>query len=344
MTTNRPARDPQLGETLRLHLNEHTGGCSPEALDALHRLTAEQVAAYPDYRRAAARVAAHFGVAPERVLLTNGLDEGILVAALAWLGPNRRPWEVVVIEPAFELYGLYAEALGARVVRVAPRENFAFPLDETLAAIGPATRLVFLTSPNNPTGQLVPPQAIRAILQAAPPSAFVFLDEAYAEFAGASFLDEAARHPRLVVGRTFAKAYGLAGLRLGALVGDPETLAPLGRLIPPYSVNAAAVAVIEAALDDTGHVRRYLTASKRLLYAACERLGLTYWPSAANFVLIRIGPDVRAVIEGLAARGIAVRDRSDAPGCAGCLRITAGLVADTRRAIAALEEVLCAQR
>lgn len=346
MTDRAYSRPAEPADGLRLHLNEHTGGCSLDVLDALQRLTADDVARYPDYTRATARVAAHFGVAADRVLLTNGLDEGILVAALAWLGSRAGVREAIVIEPAFELYALYAEALGARLIRVAPREDFAFPLEETLAALSPATRLVFLTNPNNPTGQLIPRPALRAVLEQAPPGALVFLDEAYADFAGESFLPEADAYPQLLVGRTFAKAYGLAGLRLGALIGTPDTLAPLRRVIPPYSVNVGALAALDAALADTAHVRRYLaetTASKRLLYAACERLGLTYWPSAANFVLIRVGPQVRQVVAALAARGIYVRDRSEAPGCAGCFRITAGLLADTRRAVAALEELLCAR-
>lgn len=344
MTPRGYSRPPAAGQGLRLHLNEHTGGCSTDVVEALSRLSPEEIARYPEYADTTARVAAHLGVGPERVLLTNGLDEGILVAALAWLGGCTGPKAVVIVEPAFELYDLYADALGARIDRVPPREDFSFPEEQVLAAISPVTRLVFLTSPNNPTGQLIPRSAIRAVLDRVPRGALVFLDEAYSDFAGESFLDEAAAYPQLVIGRTFAKAYGLAGLRLGALVGAPETLAPLRRVIPPYSVNVGALAAVEAAIADPDHRRRYLAesaASKRLLYAACRRWGAEYWPSAANFVLIRIGPRVREIVAALAARGIYIRDRSDAPGCEGCVRITAGRLDETRRVIAALEELLC---
>ena len=335
---------------LRLHLNENTAGCSPRVIDVLRGLTREQAAFYPDYDGAIAAVASRLNVAADQVLLTNGLDEGILAVSVAALRGSAAddPFEAVVVVPAFDMYAACADAAGGRVVGVPLAEDFSFPLPRVLDAIGTRTRLICLTNPNNPTGQTIPRDAIEAVASAAP-HATVLLDEAYADFAGDTFVsaDVFQRRPNVVVGRTFAKAYGLAGLRVGALIGMPERLAPLRRVVPPYSVNACAALALPAALEDRDYFEAYLQEvreSKTMLYAAFDRLGVRYWPSAANFVLACFGEQCATVIEGLATRGVYVRDRSGDPGCEGCVRMTAGVTEHTRALIAAIEEVLCGER
>jgi histidinol-phosphate aminotransferase len=230
-------------------------------------------------------------------------------------------------------------------VRIAPNPDFSFPLDRVLGAITANTRVVFLTNPNNPTGVSMPLDAVRTIAQRLPAGAIVLMDEAYAEFSRTSFIPELDRFPNVIVGRTFSKAFGLAGIRIGAIAGHPDTLEPLRLAIPVYSVNIAAVVAVQAALDDRAYLAEYLReveASKALLYAACDRWGLGYVPSAANFVLVRAGARAGAIVEGANARGIYLRDRSNEPGCAGGIRIATGVVAHTRRCIDVIEEVLCA--
>ena len=175
----------------------------------------------------------------------------------------------------------------------------------------------------------------------------VFVDEAYAEFAGTTFIPELAAFPNVIVGRTFSKAFGLAGLRIGCLIGAPGVLDPVRAVIPVYSVNIAAIVAVQAALADSAYLGDYLRQvqeSKALLYAACDRVGLKYWKSDANFVLVSAGDRLGALVKGAADRGIYIRDRSSEPGCAGCCRIGTGIVEHTRRFIAAMEEVLCAAR
>src|SRR5262249_2317750 len=148
-------------------------------------------------------------------------------------------------------------------------------------------------------------------------------------------------------GRTFSKAFGLAGLRIGCLVGAPETMYPIRQAIPVYSVNIAAVAAIQAALSDLDYMHAYVgevAESKQILYAACDRLGLKCYPSRANFVLVCAGDRIDGLVKGAFDRGIYLRDRSTEPGCAGCLRIATGVVSHTQRAVAVMEEVLCAAR
>jgi histidinol-phosphate aminotransferase len=342
-------KPPELYDGLRLHQNENTGGCSPRVLEALAKLRPDEVGFYPPYAAATRACAEYLGVDPGAVALTNGLDEGIMGIAVAYLRPplgGPIP-EALVPEPAFEIFRVDAEAVGGHFVQVMPKPDFTFALDEVLAAITPRTRVVFLTNPNNPTGVSMPLEAIRQIARAAPRDAVVFVDEAYAEFAGTSFISELPAFENVIIGRTFSKAFGLAGLRIGCLLGAPKVLDPVRAVIPVYSVNIAAVVAVQAALADLDHLRDYLRQvkeSKALLYAACDRLGLTYPKSDANFVLIRAGDRLHALVKGAADRGIYIRDRSSEPGCAGCCRIATGIVEHTRRFIAAMEEVLCAAR
>jgi histidinol-phosphate aminotransferase len=340
-------KPPELYDGLRLHQNENTGGCSPRVIEALSRLTGPELAFYPPYNEVTAVCARHLGVAPDQVMLVNGLDEGIMSAAVAYLRPapgSRVVPEALVPEPAFEIFRFDTAVAGGRLVQVMPTPDFAFPLDDVLAAITPATRIVFVTNPNNPTGVSAPFDAIRAVAKAVPPEAIVFVDEAYADFAGRSFIPELPAFPNVVVGRTFSKAYGLAAIRIGAVVGAPAVLDPIRYATPVYSVNIAAVVALQAALADQAYLSEYLRQvkeSKSLLYAACDRLRLKYWPSDANFVLVRIGSRVDEVVRGAKDRGVYLRNRATEPGCEGCLRIATGLVQHTQRGIAVIEEVLC---
>ncbi len=332
---------------LRLHLNENTAGCSPAVVAALQQFTRRDAAFYPDYQAAINACAARLGIAEDRVLLTNGLDDGILAVSVAALrgSSSEAPLEAIVIVPAFDMYAACADALGARVIEVPLGKDFSFPADAVQNAIGSRTRLIWVTNPHNPTGQVVSPDEIYRIATAAPQATLV-VDEAYADFSGDTLLagDALDRYRNMIVGRTFAKAYGLAALRAGALVAHPDTLAPIRRIVLPYALNACAAVALPAAFADTDYFDWYLEQvqeSKGLLYAAFDRLGVGYWTSATNFVLARINGDAAHVIESLAARGVYVRDKTRDPGCAGCLRVTAGVVDDTRAFIAALEEVLC---
>jgi histidinol-phosphate aminotransferase len=335
------------GNALRLHLNENTAGCSPKVIAALQHLTRHDVAVYPDYDTVVEACAARLGLKPERLLLTNGLDDGILATAVSALrnSPAAEPFETIVVVPAFDMYAACADAAGGRVVEVPLGPEFVFPIRELLQAITVRTRAIFLTNPNNPTGGVIPREEILRIATAAP-RAVLFVDEAYADFSGQTLIGDPEFEglPNVVVGRTFAKAYGLAGLRAGALVAAPEALAALRRTVPPYTLNVAAAVALPAAFEDLDYYEWYLTEvreSRQLLCLALDRLGIKYWPSAANFVLARFGADLERVIAGLAERQVAVRDRSGDPGCEGCARITTGVLQHTERCVEALEEVLC---
>lgn len=332
---------------LRLHQNENTGGCSPAVLAALASLRADQVGFYPPYNAATRACAGYLGIDADWLTLVNGLDEGIMATAVAMLRPQAdgSVAEAVVPEPAFEIFAFDTEVVGGSPVRIPPNPDYSFPLDRLLNAVTERTRVVFITNPNNPTGVLAPLESVRAVAERIPKQAIVFLDEAYAEFSGVSLIPELDRFRNVIVGRTFSKAFGLAGLRIGVLAGHPDTLEPIRHTIPVYSVNVAAVVAVQAALQDLASMRRYcheVERSKALLYAACDRLGLGYTASAANFVLVNAGNRADTLVKGAAQRGVYLRDRSREPGLGGCLRVGTGVVTHTERCIEVFEEVLCA--
>lgn len=337
---------PSPGDGLRLHLNENTGGCSARVLEAIRQVRPSDVSTYPQYREAVIATARHFGVDPDWVLLTNGLDEGILMAAVGHIAKARvHDAETIIPQPAFDPYPNSTAAVGATAIRVPPGRDFAFPAQAVLDAITPRTRMIFLNTPNNPTGQLIAIADLVRISEAAP-AAVVLIDEAYIEFGGTTFLPQLPRFPNVLVGRTFSKAYGLAGMRVGVVIGQPQALDPVRAVTLPFNINGVALTAMHAALGDADFLPRYaaqVQESRERLYAACRRLELQYWPSAANYVMVRVG-ETAPFIEALAARNIHVRDRSKDPATPGCIRITAGMIDHTDAAIEALDAVVAARQ
>ena len=284
-----------------------------EGVEAVRAFDGPALATYPDFRDAILETAAFLGVDPERIVLTNGLDEGILLASIAYL-VNRTPEALVALgaplttmsgtaggrgrQPAFEPYlSTVRMSMGARVVSVPPGKDFAFPLDGMLRAITPNTRIVYVNNPNNPSGQPMPKDAIHRIAKEAA-HALVFVDEAYHDFLGENFLAEADDYPNVLIGRTFSKAFGLAGMRVGVMIASPEILAPIRRahaaVQPERRRGGRACAPRLAIRPSARGISAQANESKELVYAACERAGLQYWKSAANFVLIDGGARARA--------------------------------------------------
>ena len=331
---------PDPGPGLRLHLNENTGGCSAKVLEAIRRVDPRDVSTYPSYPELVQACARHFKVDPDWILLTNGLDEGILMAAVGHIARARmHDAETIVPLPAFDPYPNATAAVGASAIRIPPEPGYVFQTDAVLRAITPRTRMIFLNTPNNPTGQLIPLQDLRRIAEAAP-RAIVLVDEAYIEFGGETFLPELSAYPNVLIGRTFSKAYGLAGMRVGLVIGQPQALDPVRMVTLPFNINGVAIAATLAALGDHDFLPAYaeqVAQSRRRIYDACNRLGLTFWRSAANFVLVRVGDSVAPFVRAMAARNVHVRDRSKDPATPGCIRITAGVLEHTDRAIEALE-------
>ena len=317
---------------LSLDLNESMAGCSPRVLARLRSLSAAEVSMYPQ-REVGERLIANFlHIAPEQVLVTNGIDEALSLLFTSYLGAGD---ELLFADPTFVMYPMLGKALGAQVVRPQSSEDLALPVADLLARVSPRTRVIAIANPNNPTGLAAPRADLLGLAEAAPDAA-VLIDEAYFEFCGETIVEtivdktlipDLALHPNLFVARTFSKAYGLAGLRLGVLTGAAEQIGYLRRFALPFNVNAAALACLEEALADQAFVRDHVAQVKEgreRLTQLFNELGLRFWPSQTNFVLVRVGASAQTFVESMQRRGILVRDFSASAGCDGCIRITVG--------------------
>jgi histidinol-phosphate aminotransferase len=345
-----PYRSPIMSRAgLNLDLNESLAGCSPRVLQRLRSLTAEDVSRYPQ-REIGEQVVAHFlGVAPEQVLLTNGMDEALALLFAGYLGAGD---ELLFADPTFVMYPMLGQALGAQMVRVQSGEDLTLPVAELLARNSPRTRVIAIANPNNPTGLEASRADLLRIAEAAPDAA-VLIDEAYFEFCGGTLaaaktmISEVEHHPNLFVARTFSKAYGLAGLRLGVLTGAAEQIDYLRRLSLPFNVNSVALACLEEALADSSFVGEHVAQVKRgrdRLAQLFTELGLRFWPSQTNFVLVRIGGQEKKFAESMQRRGVLVRDSSANPGCEGCVRITVGTPSQMDAVLPAIRETIAETR
>jgi histidinol-phosphate aminotransferase len=338
---NLPTYHPPLGgrEGLRLDFNENTVGCSPRVLERLREITAEEIARYPEREPIEAVVAHHFGIKPDELLLTNGVDEAIHLLCETFLQPGD---EALVVVPTFAMYEVSAAATGARVITVPAGADFRFPTSDLLSQVTPRTRLIAIANPNNPTGTVAEPETLLEIGRRVPQAA-ILVDEAYFEFYGKTLLAEWSSLPNLFVARTFSKAYGLAGLRIGALTGNAEHVSMVSKVSSPYNVNGVALACLPTALADHDYVRQYVDQVRQgrdELQRELENQGIGYWPSQANFVLASFGLSKTAFVQSMRARGILVRDRSSDYGCEGCVRITLGTAEQTTLLLRALREAL----
>ncbi len=330
-------------EGLRLDFNENTVGCSPRVLEILRRFSGEELARYPERDPVEKEVADFLRVQRASLVLTNGVDESIHLLCETYLEPDH---EVIVPVPTFSMYEIYASATGACVRSIPACDDFVFPTGGVLSAINERTRMIAIANPNNPTGGVAAREDLLKIAAAAP-NAAVLVDEAYFEFYGETVIDAISELPNVFVARTFSKAYGLAGLRAGALVGPAEQMKMVRRVSSPYNVNAVALACLPASLADSSYIGRYVSevrAGRERLQALLPELGIQYWPSRANFVLVRIGAESGRFVRAMRERGILVRDRSSDPGCDGCIRITIGSTAQTDRLLHVMRDVIAGVR
>jgi histidinol-phosphate aminotransferase len=316
-------------DKLRLDFNENTTGCSPAVRRALAKLTAKQLAMYPEYQAPTQRIARHLGVRPEELLLTNGGDDALRVFFDTFVKSGSN---IMICEPTFPMYRYYAEIYGARISVLRYGCEMEFPLEGVIAELRKKPRVLFIANPNNPTGTLFQKEELRRILKAATHTAVV-MDEAYAEFSGFSAMPWIRKYPQLFVAKTFSKVAGLASLRLGAVVACEESLALVRRAMPPFPVNLAALVAAEAALNDRETMQRYVKGVKRLrawFAAELERLDVKTYPSAGNFLLATFGPSGPALFQRLEKQGILLRERSKDIG-PGFVRITIGTQSEMQR-------------
>jgi histidinol-phosphate aminotransferase len=339
----RPYHPPLEGRAgnIRLDFNENTGGCAPSVRRALRRLMASQVAMYPEYEKVRRRLARYFRVRPEELLLTTGTDDALRLIVDTFIEPGRN---VLLVEPTFAMYRFYAERAGARIISLRYGLKMQFPLADVLETLGRrASRpdLFFLANPNNPTGTLVPLEDLRKILEAARHT-LVVIDEAYFDYCGVTALPWIGLHSNLIVTRTFSKAAGLAGLRIGCVFAHTALAAELQKAHSPYPVSVAGLVAAEAMTRGTVYLRRSVREaqhSKREMENAFVRLGIPFFNSAANFVLVDFGARAPKILAKLRRENILARDRRSDFDRVGYVRITAGTRTETRKLLRAIERI-----
>ena len=322
-------------DALRLDFNENTLSPSPRVIERLRAITSEGLTKYPEREPVERIVASHFGLQPNQVLLTNGVDEGIHLICAAFLDPED---EALIWTPTFFMYDVNIQLMTPHLRKVQADATMEFPFERFMAAISERTKLIIVASPNNPTGATVSRKQLLAIAAAAP-QAVLMVDEAYYHFHGESTMQDIAAVPNLVVARTFSKAYGLANLRIGMLAGNAELLKHVRKVTSPYNVNGVALDCLTVAIEDEAYLGWYaeqVRVGRERMMGGLAELGVPFFPSAANFVLMKIGPKHKELVEAMRRHRVLLRDRSTDPGCDGFVRITIGVEEHVTRGLEAL--------
>lgn len=332
---------------IKLASNENPLGTSPLAREAMKN-TLEEVSLYPDGSgfELKAALSRRYGVASEQIVLGNGSNDVLELAARVFLKPGGA---AVYSQHAFAVYPLVTQAVGASGISVRAM-NYGHDLDAMLHAITPETRVVFIANPNNPTGTLLAAPDLLRFLERISPDVLVVLDEAYNEYLPNDIQGDSIgwlkRFPNLLVTRTFSKAYGMAGIRVGFGLAHPDVSGLMNRVRQPFNVNSIGLAGAVAALNDEDFVKRSYAlnqAGMLQITTGLRRLGIEYIPSYGNFLSFRVRGDVKAINENLLKQGVIVRPIGiyEMPEH---LRVTIGLESENQKFLSALEIALEAAR
>jgi len=324
---------------LKFDFNENTLGPSPKVIQTLKKTKRNFISTYPEYKKLTKKISEYCNLKSSNIIPTNGSDEALKLAIDCIVGKND---EVIIISPTFQMFKFYAQTTGGRIVNLRYNGNLSFPTEKVLKSINNRTKLVILCNPNNPTGTIIPNKDIRKIAEKAK-NAAILVDEAYYEFSNQSAIKLLKKFKNIIITRTFSKAFGLAGLRLGYLIGNENLIKLLNRARAPYSVNSLAVKCGLAALDDLEYMKNYVlevNESKQALYKFLKKKKIEFCKSKANFVLMKFGKQKNYISEQLKKTKILVRDVSKQPLLEGYLRINVGTIKQTKYFIKELNKIL----
>jgi histidinol-phosphate aminotransferase len=305
---------------VRLDFNENTSDYNPCIGKVLSKLSAEGISRYPAYDGLNEKIAGYAGVKENMVLPTNGCDEGIKLVIDAFVSGDE---EVIIPKPTFSLFFIYAQAAGAKIISPQYGKNGSFPAREVLDSINKKTKLVIVCSPNNPTGTTIGEKELEQMLKKTRNGA-VLVDEAYFEFSGKTFAGLLEKYNNLIISRTFSKAFGLAGLRIGYLLSNAETLQAMKSIYSPYAVNTIAKEAVIECLNSPEYMKDYVSEvneNKTRLERFLEANGINFVKSEANFILADFKESGKFIVNSLFRQGILVRCQQELEGKA---RITIG--------------------
>jgi histidinol-phosphate aminotransferase len=336
-------REYGIRDAVKLASNENPLGPSPKAMKAVAKKLSSSHR-YPDggcfYLRK--KLARFLNVAPEMLVFGNGSDELLVMAVRAFVGKGD---EVVIADPTFLIYEIATQVEDGRVVKV-PMKSFRYDLEAMRAKVTSKTKLVFIANPDNPVGTYVTAKEVKDFMKSIPREVVVVLDEAYYEFAAAKedYPDSMSllkTYPNLIVTRTFSKAYGLSGLRIGYSVSSSDLAATLNKVREPFNVNLLAQVAAEAALDDRAHLKKTLKVveqGRAYLDKELKGMGVRTVPTVTNFILADLRRDAQSAYDALLRRGVIVRAMG-AWGMPNFIRVTIGRMDENKRFIKALKDV-----
>jgi len=340
-------REYGVSDVIKLASNENPLGPSPKVLSAIENELAE-LSRYPDGNAFDLKtiLAKKHNVAENQITIGNGSNDILEILTRAFVTAEH---EVVFSQHAFVVYPIVTQAVGAKAV-VVPAKNWGHDLEAMQQAITDKTRVIFIANPNNPTGTWLGLKELSAFLQAVPNNVLVVLDEAYFEFADCDVdakdypngIELGKKFPNLIVTRTFSKAYGLAGLRVGYSISDPQIADALNRVRQPFNVNSLALKAAEVAVGDSDYLEKGLKLNAdgmNYLISAFDKLNLTYIPSVGNFICVNVGADAMKVYDDLLYQGVIVRPVANYE-MPEYLRVTIGTEEENNRFIEALTKVL----
>jgi histidinol-phosphate aminotransferase len=310
-------------DKIKLDLNENLMGCSLKVIEALKKITCNDVAVYPEYDEFMNKLGSYLDVSVDNVLLTNGADDAIKAVMDTYLEKDD---EIIIPVPTFYMFENYASIIGADKKLVEFNEDLSFPAEKIIESITPNTKMIVIVNPNNPTGTIVEDDDILRVIQAAN-DAVVVIDEAYYQFSKKSSKDLISIYDNVLVIQTFSKGFGLAGVRLGYIISNPKIVNEIKKVVLPFSVNGLTIVAASAALDDLDFVDHYVSIVKEnrdYILNELGDIGVKTYPSDANFIIANFGENSSLILQKLNEKNILVKDVSNNPLLDGCLRIAIG--------------------
>ena len=298
-------------------------GCSLKVIEALKKITCNDVAVYPEYDEFMNKLGSYLDVSVDNVLLTNGADDAIKAVMDTYLEKDD---EIIIPVPTFYMFENYASIIGADKKLVEFNEDLSFPVEKIIESITPNTKMIIIVNPNNPTGTIVDDDDILRVIQDAN-DAVVVIDEAYYQFSKKSSKDLISSYDNVLVIQTFSKGFGLAGVRLGYIISNQKIINEIKKVVLPYGVNGLTIVAASAALDDLDFVDHYVSIVKEnrdYILNELGEIGVKTYPSDANFIIANFGENSGSILQKLNEKNILVKDVSNNPLLDGCLRIAIG--------------------
>jgi histidinol-phosphate aminotransferase len=310
-------------QKVRLDLNENAWGCSPKVMAAIKNTTAEDVSLYPEYGPFIKKLAHHYHISPENLLISNGADDSIRCVYDSLVEEGD---EILLPVPNYGMFDIYGRIRGAKTIEILYRQDFSFPTQKVLEIASEKTKLIIIVNPANPLGTTIPETELIEILTKARDS-FILLDETYFHFMGKSYINFIHQFENLIIVQTFSKAYGLTGLRLGCLFSNRENIHHLSKVNLPFAVNSLALNAASAALDDQQFINdvvKNVQIESQFLQHELNKLGIETSPCHTNFLLIKVGEIADHIYQRLQNQGILLRNLGRYPLLKGYLRISIG--------------------